>query len=87
MKIINDTSNDTSSDTITFGELKVGDTFLFRYFDGTYDREDVYVRMVDITNDSGVLKNAFRLKHNCCVIFGKNTPVKKIDCVVNVVEM
>lgn len=83
MKII----NDTPSDTITFGELKVGDTFLFRYFDGTYDREDVYVRMVDITNDSGVLKNAFRLKHNCCVIFSKNTPVKKINCVVNVVGM
>lgn len=83
MKII----NDTPSDTITFGELKEGDTFLFRYFDGTYDREDVYVRMVDITNDSGVLKNAFRLKHNCCVIFSKNTPVKKIDCVVNVVGM
>ena len=83
MKII----NDTPSENITFGELNVGDTFLFRYFDGTYDREDVYVRMVDITNDSGVLKNAFRLKHNCCVIFSKNTPVKKIDCVVNVVEM
>ena len=83
MKII----NDTPSDTITFGELKVGDTFLFRCFDGTYDREDVYVRMVDITNDSGVLKNAFHLKHNCCVIFSENTLVKKIDCVVNVVGM
>ena len=83
MKII----NDTPSDTITFGELKVGDTFLYSYSDGIYDREDVYVRMVDITNDSGVLKNAFRLKHNCCVIFSENTPVKKIDCVVNVVEM
>ena len=82
MKII----NDTPSDTITFGELKVGDTFLC-YFDGTYDREDVYVRMNSITTMFGGFMNAFRLKHNCCVNFSENTPVKKIDCVINVVEM
>ena len=39
MKII----NDTPSENITFGELKVGDTFLYSYSDGIYDREDVYV--------------------------------------------
>ena len=83
MKII----NDTPSDTITFGELKVGDTFLYSYSDGIYDREDVYVRMANITNNGGVLMNAFRLKLHCCVSFSENTPVKKIDCVVNVVGM
>lgn len=83
MKIV----NNIPSDTITFGELKLGDTFLYSYSNGDYDREDVYLRMVDITNDSGVLKNAFRLKHNCCVNFSKSTLVKKIDCVVNVVGM
>ena len=83
MKII----NDTPSETITFGELKVGDAFLYSYSDGIYDREDVYVRMVNITNNGGVLMNAFRLKHNCCVSFSENTPVKKIDCVINVVGM
>lgn len=81
MKII----NDTPTETVDFGKLNVGDTFLYSYSNGPYDKEDVYVRMVDITSDSGVLKNAFRLKHDCCVNFSKNAPVKKIDCVVNVV--
>ena len=82
MKII----NDTPSENITFGELNVGDTFLYSYSDGTYDREDVYVRMNSITNDGGVLMNAFRLKHNCCTAFSENTFVKKVECVVNVIN-
>ena len=83
MKII----NDTPSENITFGELNVGDTFLYSYSDGIYDREDVYVRMNSITTMGGGFMNAFRLKHNCCVNFSENTPVKKIDCVINVVGM
>ena len=83
MKII----NDTPSENITFGELKVGDTFLYSYYDGIYDREDVYVRMNSITIKNGGSMNAFRLKHNCCANFNENTFVKKIDCVVNVVGM
>ena len=83
MKII----NDTPSETITFGELHVGDTFLYSYFDGIYDKEDVYVRMNSITTMFGGFMNAFRLKHNCCVNVSENTPVKKIDCVINVVGM
>ena len=82
MKIV----NNMSSENITFGELKVGDTFLYSYSDGIYDREDVYVRMNSITTMGGFM-NAFRLKHNCCVNFSENTPVKKIDCVINVVGM
>ena len=65
----------------------MSDTFRYSYFDGVYDGEACYLRMVDITNDCGVLKNAFRLKYNYCVNFSKNTLVKKIDCVVNVVGM
>ena len=81
MKII----NDTPSENITFGELNVGDTFLYSYSDGIYDREDVYVRMNSITTMFGGFMNAFRLKYNWCVNFSENTPVKKIDCVINVV--
>lgn len=83
MKIV----NDITVKEITFKDLGIGDTFLFFTKNGNCDEKDVYVRMYDIIDDKGCTMNAFRLRCNCCALFSKNTRVKKVDCIVNVIGM